>query len=655
MRELQKWMIASVCAILCSLIYIIYLFVTKEYLIAIFALCIVCTFVIIIYGIHSMEEKRRYQDELDISRVLGKDAKDALSFGNVGILTYNDEYVITWQSDFFYERHIDLIDQKVTAWIPKIRTIIDEEVDMITGQFQGSTFEVVRKNGSNVLYVKDVTQYQDLTQRYQDNGIVIGLMQLDNYMEYQSYESEELMENIHMHLRGPLISWAKDAGMLIRRIRGDRFIVVLNKSIFNTVKKQDFTILQLIKDEAKKIDVSISLSMAFAYGTSDFQKLDTMVGDLIELAQSRGGDQVAYRHVDGPVQYIGGNSESSSSRSKVRVRTMAQSIQEALKEAPQIFIVGHTLTDFDCMGAALGISCWARSLGKKVYVVLKDVKCDSQLDLVLDHYHSVLNQRHTFITPEDAEDMIDANKDLVVMVDHSIPAISSGKDFIENCKNVIVIDHHRRNEQCAHNAVLTYIESGASSACELIVEMIQNVPNHIPVYEAEATIMYLGILVDTNRFKMHTDARTFESAAALRLWGANASEAEKSLCVNYHEFSLKNSLIQQAQPFASEFMIDCIGQPVDKTTLAQVAQSLLTIRGCKAAFVFGPLTDKPGVTGLSARSDGTFNVQKIVEQLHGGGHFSAAAAEREDLSPSELKDVLIEILKEETDHESNLA
>lgn len=654
MKDFQKWRYLSILAVLVSVFFIVYGILHTSWLVAGVALLIAVLFIASFYGFWLTAEKQGFQTDVEISRFLGKDAAGALSFGNIGLLTYDEEYIVTWTSDFFKERNIELVNQKVTAWIPETRTLFEDEVDYVLGESDDSFYEITRKTDSNVLYVQDVTSYQKLSNQYMNNSVVVGVMQLDNYMEYQSYENEELMATINTHLRGPLITWAKENGMLIRRLRSDRFFLVLNKHIFDEVTKSNFSILQITKDEANQLDLSISLSMAFAYGTNDFNELDDMVNQLIELAQSRGGDQVAFRNADGNVRYIGGNSESGSTRSKVRVHTIAQSIQGAIMDAQAVFIAGHNDTDFDCMGAALGISSWAKSLGKKAYIVLRDVPRDIQLQETMDSFRQTLIDRHRFVTPEEAGEMMDRQKDVLFMVDHGVPAISSARNFLDSCQNIIVIDHHRRGDSFVEHTMLTYIESTASSACELIVELIQNIPNHVPIYETEATIMYLGILVDTNRFKMHTDARTFEAASRLRSWGANAAMAEKALCVDYEEFSTKNHLIDQAEWYHDRFMIVCIDrEPVEKTMLAKVAQSLLLIRGVQASFAIARVKGKEKATAISARSDGSFNVQKIVECLNGGGHFTAAAVERMDVTPLELKTRLLEILEEEKD-ESNL-
>ena len=656
MKRFEKWRSLCFAGLVMGIIVSIFLFLKKEYLFMIVMLTVVIVFSFAFFGFWKALKEHGMKTEVDISRVLGKDAKDALDFGNVGILTYNEEYIVTWASPFFKEKGIQLTNNKLTSWISNIRTLFDDDVDMVIGKSKGHIYEITRKRDAQILYVKDITDYYNMRQQYLDNEIVVGLLQLDNYMEYQSYENEEIMAQINTHLRASLVTWAKDNKMFVRRLRSDRFLVILNKEILTEIRKQNFTILQLIKDEANKLDVSITLSMAFAYGSNDFTVLDNMVNELIELAQSRGGDQAAIRSSGGTVQFVGGNSETSSTRSKVRVRIMAQSIQEAIMESNRIYIAGHVMSDFDCMGACLALSSWVHSLGKEVYIVLKDVPRDEQLQEMMNSFSSVLQERHTFITPEQAMSSMDFNKDLLIMADHGIPAISSAKDFVDQCSRILVIDHHRRSDTFVKRTLLTYVESTASSACELIVELLQNIPNHIPIYEMEATIMYLGILVDTNRFKMHTDARTFEAAAALQNWGANTKRAEKALCEDYLYFSMKNALIQQAKPYYDHFMIAAIeDEALERTMMAQVSQALLMIKGCVASFTIAKVKNSANAVAVSARSDGSYNVQKIMEKLNGGGHFSAAAVERKDLSVQQMKDLILNYIEEEQKNEGNFA
>jgi cyclic-di-AMP phosphodiesterase len=656
MKQFEKWRVLSMVNTALGFLLVLYLIVKKEYFYAGIGVVVLVLYIYTFFGFWKSLKEHGVKTEVDISRVLGKDAKEALDFGNVGILTYNEEYIVTWASPFFKEKNINLVNSKLTGWIENIRTLFDDDVDTIIGKTKDTVYEITRKRDAQILYVKDITDYYSMRKQYLDNEIVIGLLQLDNYMEYQSYENEEIMAQINTHLRGSLVTWAKENKMFVRRLRSDRFLVILNKEILNTIRGKNFTILQLIKDEANKLDVSITLSMAFAYGSNDFTVLDDMVNELIELAQSRGGDQAAIRASGGTVQFVGGNSETSSTRSKVRVRIMAQSIQEAIVESQRVYIAGHVMSDFDCMGACLALSSWVHALGKDVYIVLKDVPRDEQLQEMMDSFESVINERHHFISPEEAMMSMDYEKDLLIMADHGIPAISSAKEFVENCARILVIDHHRRSDAFVKRPLLTYVESTASSACELIVELLQNIPNHIPIYEMEATIMYLGILVDTNRFKMHTDARTFEAAAALQNWGANSKRAEKALCEDYLHFSMKNAFIQQAKPYFDHYMVAAIeDENLEKTMMAQVSDALLLIKGCRASFTIARLKKDSNKVAVSARSDGSYNVQKIMEKLNGGGHFSAAAVERDDVSVQKMKELILKCIEEEENNESNLA
>ena len=655
MKQFKKWVNVFFLSILISALALIYFLYKMQWASAVLIVFASLISSISFYCFYNDLKAHGMKTELDISRVLGKDAKDALNFGNIGILTYDDEYVVTWASDYFMDHNIDIVNKKLTLWIDKIRDLFDQEVDVVIGKYKDTIYEITRKSDARLLYVHDITDTYNLRQDYINNEVVVGLMQLDNYMEYQSYENEEIIANINTHLRAPLVTWAKENGMFIRRIRSDRFIVILNQEILRKIRAQNFKILQIIKDEALRLDVSITLSMAFAYGTNDYPALDNMVNELIELAQSRGGDQAAIRQSGGQVQFIGGNSETGFTRSKVRVRIMAQSIEEAINDAQCVYIAGHVMSDFDCVGAALSMSNWVKSLGKKAYIVLKDIPRDGQLQDTMNFYTSALHERHDWITPIEAMEKIDYDKDLLIMVDHAIPAISSAKDFVNDCKRILVIDHHRRNESFVKNAMLTYVESTASSACELIVELLENMPNHVPIYEAEATIMYLGIIVDTNRFKMHTDSRTFEASASLRSWGANGKVAEKALCEDYSHFIEKHQIIQMAQPFYDHFMIACVEDRVlERTMMSQVADALLLIKGCKAAFTIALTSKNPVTANISARGDGSINVQKIMEKMNGGGHFSAAALERKDITVKDLQNELLKVIKEEYD-ESNIA
>lgn len=631
MKRFTKWRYLYLFLLLLGLACTVFYGLRQEWVASLTVLLITLISFILFSTFWRAIKLKGIQTEVEISRVLGKDAKDALVFGEVGIMTYNDEYVCTWMSDYLRQIAPNLVNQKLTVFFENMRDLFEEHVDTITGEYQGQYFEVTHKEGSQVLFVKNITDVESLQKRIDRGSIVVGLLNLDNYDEYSSNDNEEILNEINTRIRGPLIAWAKENGIFIRRIRSDRYLLLMDTAIFNQIRRQNFQILQRIKDISARMDISITLSIVLVENSPSFLELDKTLNEVMEIAQSRGGDQVAIKDGTQPIEFIGGNSEKASQRSKVRVRIVGSSIQDLVRNADKVFILGHVNTDFDAMGAALAMSNWVRALHKEPYIVLKDVPRDAQLQSTLDDYAKSLNSRHHLITEEEALELMDPKKDVAIMVDHSNPQISSGKRLLEHGGRTIIIDHHRRSEQFPDNVLTSYIESQASSTCEMMTELLQASNVSIPIYEMEATIMYLGILVDTARFKQHTSERTFQAAGILRSWGANAEAAEKALQESYEDYRKRSQLIEKAQTYKDKYLIDVLPEPVTRTELSQISDALLKFKGCHAAFTIGT-NENNGHTAISARSDGTVNVQKIMEKLNGGGHFTAAAAERDDLT-----------------------
>lgn len=610
----------------------------------------------IMYRFQSDKEVR----DIDISRILGNDAKDALSFGEVGIITYDENYSATWINEFLVERGIAIIGKKLTAWIPEINELFQGDVDSIeanTGEF---IYKITRKENSQVLYVRDVSEFSLLSKRYQQEATVCGLLQLDNYMELQQYEDEQTMASINTNLRQPLLDWAKKYGMLVRRLRSDRFLVILDESIYAEIVRDRFSILNEIRSAAEEIDISITLSMSFARGTNDYRLLDQMVNDLLELAQSRGGDQAAVKRYGENVRYFGGNSEAKEKRSKVRVRVMAQAVKEAIMEADQVYILGHREMDFDCMGAALGMSRLCNAYDIKTHIVAKSGGIEAQLKEALHGFQDKLLARHDFISDEEAAQKIKSN-DLVIIVDHNSPDQCGAPLTLAKAEKVMIVDHHRRGESFIDNPLLVYIESSASSVSELITEFFPYQSNKVVLSDEEATLMYLGILVDTNRFKMRTGSRTFEAAAYLRKIGVDPIAAENLLKESFDDFEEKTHVMKFAKRYQESMIIAAVdnGRILSRTLLSQVADSLLNIKGIEASFVIANTAE--GIVGVSSRSKGVINVQVIMEAMHGGGHFSAAALQRDHSSVVEIEKelkaaidrYLMEKKEEEKTNESN--
>ena len=601
------------------------------------------------------DQKKRV---LMVSRVLGMDAKEAFMYGEIGFLTYDENYTITWISELLEERGYDIIGRKVTSWLPKSNMLFTGDEETITVEVDDYIYQVVRKEDGQTLFLKDVTIRNHLSDAYEKEQLVLGLIHLDNYEETIQYEEEQKIAFIDSRLRQPMVEWAKDKGIFVKRIKNDHYLLVLNEKIFSDLMNDRFSILNYIRNTAQDMDVAITLSMAFARGTSDFIQLEEMVNSLLELAQSRGGDQIAIKRFGEDVKYFGGSSEAQEKRSKVRVRVIAQTLRDLIQQSSDVLIIGHKEMDFDCLGASICISRIVQSYGKTVRIVARSGGVEPKLASAIVRYKDILNANHHLISETEALDELTKDT-LVILVDHHIANQSNAQSVIEKAKKVVVIDHHRRNADFNFMPVLVYLETAASSTSELVTELIPYQTNPVQLDSTEATLILTGILIDTNRFRNRTGSRTFEAASLLKKYGADTYEADDLLKDDYNDFEMKTKILKNTERvngFAIAALYD--GSVAPRAILSQVADSMLSIKEVEAAFVIANIDEK--TVALSARSKGKINVHVIVEKMSGGGHFSAAALQRENTTVTKLKEELDVVLKqymeeEELKNESHIA
>lgn len=640
-RLKSKIAIILLFEIIILFIFFIFLF-NYVYLLLFIYLLMNISFIYLIIQTYEKDQRDRI---FSITRVLGKDAKDALELGGVGIVTYDENYNVTWMSEIFDQRGISLIGSKITALSPEINKLFTGDSENLIIEVNDCVYEVVRKENAQLLFFRDITEISQLESAYEDEQVVLGLIHIDNYEETTQYEEEQKIALIDSQIRQPVVDWAKKHGMFLRRIKADRFLVVLNERIYKKVMSNRFDILSYIRKAAADVDVAITLSMAFSRKTSDFLQLEEMVNTALELAQSRGGDQVAIKSFNEDTKYFGGSSQAQEKRSKVRVRVIAQTIRDLIQQSKTVIIVGHKEMDFDCMGAAIGMSRIALSYDKEVYIVSKSGGIEIKLTGALAKYKEMLNQRHRFISESEALEVLDANT-LVIMVDHNNAAYSNATSVIEKAKKVIVIDHHRRSSDFTFNPVLVYIESSASSVSELVAELFPYQISNIDISTEEATIMFTGMLIDTNRFRNRTGSRTFEAASVLKNMGADTVEADNLLKDEFGEFELKTSMLKCSQQRPKGVVIAPYEEKtiVSRSIMSQVAEMLLSVKNVEASFVVARIDDHQ--VAVSARSKGKINVQVIMEKLSGGGHFSAAALQRENTTIEQMVVLLDASIKE---------
>ena len=595
------------------------------------------------------------EESIGLEKYLGGSYAEAYLVGGVGMMNYDENYVITWQSELFKERGLDRIGSKLLTWLPEANDIISGETEKVSVTIDQYVYEVSKRENAPTIFFKDITLLNKYRGKYNEEHVVLGLASFDNYEESTMYADDADIANINATIRTPLNEYFQKFGVFLRRLNNNRYLLVLNEKIYREIAADRFSILNIVRKASQKAEVSITLSMAFAKGSSNFAELDETVTKLMDLAQTRGGDQVAIRVVGEDVKYFGGSTEAAEKRSRVRVRVMAHALRDLIQHSSNVIICGHKNADFDCIGSAICLSKMASAFNKPVSIIAKTGGIEEKLDAAMKGNEKELAEDITFVTEGEAINQL-KDDTLVIMTDHHNILQSNGAKLLEMAERIVVIDHHRRSTDMGVKPILIYIEAGASSTCEILTEMIPFVSSKVDISELEATFMLAGMTIDTRKWRERTGVRTYDAASALRKLGADPQVAYDYLKDTYDEFVLKSAIMNASERYPDGIVIAAVeNEKITRSIMSQVADSLLSIQDVKAAFVIAQ--DKStGINSISARSNGEINVQAIMEAMHGGGHMTAAATQRKDATVKELKEELINIIeqqKKEAEDESD--
>lgn len=595
------------------------------------------------------------EESIGLEKYLGGSYAEAYLVGGVGMMNYDENYVITWQSELFKERGLDRIGSKLLTWLPEANDIISGETEKVSVTIDQYVYEVSKRENAPTIFFKDITLLNKYRGKYNEEHVVLGLASFDNYEESTMYADDADIANINATIRTPLNEYFQKFGVFLRRLNNNRYLLVLNEKIYREIAADRFSILNIVRKASQKAEVSITLSMAFAKGSSNFAELDETVTKLMDLAQTRGGDQVAIQVVGEDVKYFGGSTEAAEKRSRVRVRVMAHALRDLIQHSSNVIICGHKNADFDCIGSAICLSKMASAFNKPVSIIAKTGGIEEKLDAAMKGNEKELAEDIKFVTEGEAINQL-KDDTLVIMTDHHNILQSNGAKLLEMAERIVVIDHHRRSTDMGVKPILIYIEAGASSTCEILTEMIPFVSSKVDISELEATFMLAGMTIDTRKWRERTGVRTYDAASALRKLGADPQVAYDYLKDTYDEFVLKSAIMNASERYPDGIVIAAVeNEKITRSIMSQVADSLLSIQDVKAAFVIAQ--DKStGINSISARSNGEINVQAIMEAMHGGGHMTAAATQRKDATVKELKEELINIIeqqKKEAEDESN--
>lgn len=600
-------------------------------------------------------EQIRLESQEKIEENLNEGMRSVLRDTNVGLLVYNEAQEITWMSSFLKEKVQDHVGSSLFTWLPELRSSVEGSVDEQILIIAGAKYSVTKQKNANVLAFRDISKEYDLAKKAKEEAVVIGLVNFDNYDEISDIEDD--LAYVNSTIRPTVYEYFRSHNLVYKTLRNNRVLLILNERKYSELLEDRFSILNTVRKEAKKGDIEMTLSMAFARGDEDLFDLDAHASNLLEIAQTRGGDQVVSRKAGEDAVFYGGSSEAKGKRSKVRVRVYANTLKTLFAKASNVIICGHQEADADCIGSAFCMSAIARNYVSEVCIIAKSGGIESTVNEVLKTHMVELEKRHTLVSESEAMNRLHDDS-LVIMVDHHSASQSAGSQLLKKAKNVVIIDHHRRKADLDTNPILVYIEASASSASELTAEFLPYLLKRTPVTSLEANLMYLGMIIDTNHFRVRTGERTFEAARSLRGFGADPTLCEEWIREPYQQVKQVSHIVQMAELYENGVAIACLDeeQIYLRSIISQACDRILNMKEVKAGFVIANIGE--GEMAISARSDGSVNVQLIMEKMKGGGHLTGAGVQRKDGTISELRDELWQAIQdyfaeEEKENESN--
>ena len=500
---------------------------------------------------------------------------------------------------------------------------------------------------SGILYFFDVSGEYEATVELVTSRPVIGIVSVDNYDDLEDETSESDISHINSFVANFVSEFAGKHAMFSRRVSMDRFYLFTDYTVLEGLMNDKFSVIDAFREESKQRQLPLTLSMGFSYGDGNHDEIGKVALLNLNLAEVRGGDQVVVKENDetkNPV-YFGGGSAASIKRTRTRTRAMMTAISDKIRSVDQVFVVGHKNLDMDALGSAVGMKLFASNVTENSYALYDE----NQMSPDIERAVAFLEKEGVtkLLSVKDAMGMV-TNRSLLILVDHSKTALTLSKDFYDLFTQTIVIDHHRRDQDFPDNAVITYIESGASSASELVTELIQfqnSKKNRLS--RMQASVLMAGMMLDTKNFTSRVTSRTFDVASYLRTRGSDSIAIQEIAATDFEEYREVNELILQGRKLGSDVLLAEAkdSKCYDTVVISKAADAMLAMSGIEASFVLAKNTQ--GFISISARSRSKLNVQRIMEELGGGGHFNLAAVQIKDLTLSEAGEKLTEIVLNE--------
>lgn len=621
------------------------------------------TFVLVLYYVKNKnleyeEDVNRYRDSLDniASEVVYKMPFPVAVLNNKGrVKWYSPEF-----SELFSGQDIVGIDINSEISNFNIAEVLENgngKVEWTTEKFNYCVYYNVVKDEDNgevntIIYLIDNSEFSELKKQYEDETLNSILVYIDNYEDVRSNTKEDVRTLLLAEMDKTIISYFSSLGAIVRKYDSGKYIVISNNTILQKFKADKFSVMEKLKGivVTGKIKPTLSIGIGLG-GNNPFERYKESLTAL-DMALGRGGAQIVFKNGE-DLEFFGGKNSKGVERNKVKARVISQALENIIRESSEVFVMGHKNPDMDCFGAGLGVMAICKELKKDCYMVLEDVPVTIKnvYDRVRIGEPEYINM---MISPEKAYDIC-RDTSLVILVDNSRKLSTEAPYLLDVTSKIVVVDHHRIGKDFVENPMLTYLEPYASSACELVTEIIYYMFEKIDLDKLVAEALLAGIVVDTKNFYYQTGVRTFEMASFLKRFGADSIAVKHLFKDNFNTIKLKSNVLSNAISYRNYICIGVFPEEIEESMLiaAQAADDLLGVLDIECSFV---LTRVSGQIHISGRSLGKISVQLILEKIGGGGHYTSAGA-RVDCSMEEaierLKKAIDDYLLEEDIDESN--
>ncbi|MCR5792207.1 MAG: DHH family phosphoesterase [Lachnospiraceae bacterium] len=498
--------------------------------------------------------------------------------------------------------------------------------------------ESLGRNGMIItVHLYDETEINAYIRQNEEEKMVAGLLYIDNFEETLGSVDEVRRSLLLALVERKINKYMNGMDAIVKKLEKDKYFFVFRQKFLPRLTDEKFAILAEVQTVNVGNEMPVTISIGLGADGENYSINYENARAAIDLALGRGGDQAVVKRGE-KISYFGGKTMQVEKTTRVKARVKAHALKELMESKNNVVVMGHSIGDVDSFGAAIGIYRIAKTLEKRAYIVINEVT--SSVKPVMDRFIDNPDyEEDLIINGERAKEIVDDDT-LLVIVDVNRPSYTECEELLDMTRTVVILDHHRRTDEAIKNPVLSYIEPYASSACEMVAEILQYVGEGIKLKQAEADAMYSGIMIDTDNFLVKTGVRTFEAAAFLRRHGADVTRIRKGFRSDIKEYKIRAEAIAHAEIYKNAYTItECKAQGIKSPTVlgAQVANELLDIKGVKASFV---LTDYNDKIYISARSIDEVNVQTIMERLGGGGHMSVAGAQLHGFTMEEARGVI---------------